>query len=445
MFNQLVQKHTVADANNVATPLHGTGGLFNEAGLENPLLSLVLSPSGIGPLLPAVASNFEDPRYGFLYSITDAAGTEPDDVCGDAITADLASAYLTADFGHVQRATKTIELATAAFRLNGADRADLQLLGAPGTPLNPEGAGSQYPQDVQTSDMLNNMFRAQMVAASHSMNREISTMVWSGDPTGASANGGYIPFNGLMNLVKTGIVNAVGGGAIPKADSLVVDAAYADVTVYDIVAKLRSIFTHLDTKAAGLIGPAEYAIAMRPELWDVISDIWPVLYGGEMASALLNDRSTTAAVDVIMDANSLVAARDAMKTSNTLVINGKARRVVPDHGLPLLQNSDDVSIPVGSWGSSIFIIPLSAGGFPLTYWEYLDYRVSLDYLRAVMPESDVFWSDGGRFFWTVGEEKTCIKFQVRTRPRIVLRAPHLAARIDDITWVKNDPVFPVPA
>lgn len=441
------QKHTAPDLNNVATPLHGSGGLFAVMGLENPLLSLVLSPMGVGDFLPAFPKTVTDPRYGFLYSIDDEAGSEPDNICDDAIAADLSSATLTTAFGHVQRATKTIELATAAFTLNADDSTDLMLLGAPGTPLNPQAAGTGYPTNVTTQDMLNNLFRAQMVAASYSMQRAINTMVWQGNPASATANGGYIPFNGILNLVKTGHTDAETAGAIPKADSIVVDAAYEDLessATFDIVKQLRSIITALDTKGMGLIGLPTYAICMRPELWDRLSDVWPIQYGGEMAAAMANDRSSTASVDIVMDANSLVAARDQMKASNTIVINGRTHLVVPDHGLPLNDNAADVSVPVGSWGSHIVIIPLSAGGIPLTYWEYLDWRVSMAYLQAIQAEGLAFWTDGGRFLWTSDQAKTCVKFQTRVRPRIVLRAPHLAARIDDITWVQSAVAFPTP-
>jgi len=422
MFQNLINK--AVDANNVATPLHGTGGLFSQSGLESDILSLVVSPQGIGQYLPAVPSNLETPYFGFLYAITADEGSEPSDVCGDAIVADLSSAKLTAAFGHVQRATKTIELATAQFRINNSDNVDMMLLGGPNTPLNPSDSGVQYPGDVSTTDMLNNMFRAQMVAASHSMAMELTTMTQYGDPANATANGGYIPFNGLDKLIKTGYQDAVTSTAIPKADSIVVDAA---------------VFSALTVRAANLFGGAQWAIVMRPELWDAVADIWPVLYGAEMAAAVADTN-----VSINMDANELVRQREAMKASKTIVINGVTYPVIPDHGMRLHQNSDDANIPVGSWGSDIFIVPLNAGGFTTLYWEYLDYRQSVGLLRAVTPMADAFWSDGGRFFWTVSEEKTCFKFQVRIRPRLILRTPHLAARIDDITWVKNAPAFDTP-
>jgi len=437
MFNNLVKKDV--DANNVATPLHGTGGLFAQSGLESDILSLVVSPQGIGPLLPAIPSNLETPYFGFLYAIADSGDDEPDDVCGDAPTADLSSAKLTSAFGHVQRATKTIELATAQFRINSSDNVDLMLLGGPNTPLNQANAGAEYPSDVTSTDMLNNLFRAQMVVASHSMNMELNTMTWQGNPANATANGGYIPFTGLDSLIKTGYQDAVTTTAIPKADSIVVDAAYADIGSYDIVGQLRAVFTALENRVSNLFGSAEWVLVMRPELWDKLADVWPVLYGAEMAAAI-----SDANVSLNMDANELVRQREAMKASKTIVINGVVRNVVTDHGILLEDSGDDASIPAGSWGSDIYVLPLRAGGMAATYWEYLDYRESVALLRAVNPASDAFWSDGGRFFWTVSEEKTCFKFQVRVRPRVILRTPHLAARVNNITWDKNAPALLLP-
>jgi hypothetical protein len=77
---ELIMKHTAGNTNAVQL-LHGPGGLFNTAGLENPFLSTVVRPLGLGPYLPAFPSTYTDPYYGVITEIVSNAESEPDYVC----------------------------------------------------------------------------------------------------------------------------------------------------------------------------------------------------------------------------------------------------------------------------------------------------------------------------------------------------------------------------
>ena len=116
-------------ADHTAQLLHGPGGLFNTPGLENPFLSTVVAPRGIGQYLPAYPTTFTDPRYGVITEILGGGEDEPDYICDDAPTGSMKGGTLSATFGRLQAATKDIDLGTIALTLNSADRTDLMLLG----------------------------------------------------------------------------------------------------------------------------------------------------------------------------------------------------------------------------------------------------------------------------------------------------------------------------
>lgn len=436
----LIMKHTAGNTNAIQL-LHGPGGLFNTAGLENPFLSTVIKPMGLGPYLPAYPTTYTQPYYGLVTEIISNAEAEPDYVCDDAPTGSMKSGTLSTTFGRLQQATKDIDLGTITQTLNNADRTDLMLMG---NLLSPDDAGSGHPAGINESNVLNNAIKAGMVTAAFTMGLKMNIMLWEGDPANASANGGHIPFNGLGKLVKTGYVDAVSGNVIPPADSAIVDGAWATLgTDADIVGMLRHLMAYLEHLADATVGGATFAICMRPKMWDAVSDVWHTLYNDEITAQI----GASTASRLVLDASQLTTQRDALKTNQLLPIGGKVYPVILDHGIHEIDATEDaVNLAGAELSSSIYVIPLTIGpGMPVTYWEYLDWRVT----QAMLSETGLtnainFWTDGARFVWTADQNKMCIKLQMRTEPRVVLRTPQLAARIDDLIYVPTSPIFRQP-
>jgi hypothetical protein len=436
----LILKHTAGTANAIQL-LHGPGGLFNTAGLENPFLSAVIKPMGLGPYLPAFPSVYTDPYYGLITEIISNGESEPDYVCDPAPTGSMKSGVLSTTFGRVQQATKDIDLGTITMSLNNADRTDLVMLG---NLLNPEDAGSGYPNQINEANVLNNAIKAGMVTAAFTMALKMNIMLWEGDPAAATTNGGHIPFNGLGKLVKTGYVDAQTGNVIPPADSAVMDGAFTTVgTDADIVGKLRHLMAYLEHLANATVGGATFAIVMRPKMWDVVSDVWHTKYTDEITAQI----GASTASRLILDASQLTAMRDELKTSQLLPIGGVVYPVILDHGIHEVDFAEDsVNLVAGELSSTIYVIPLTIGpGMPVTYWEYLDWRVTQSLLaESGLQNAIQFWTDAARFVWTAQQTRMCISLQMRTEPRIVLRTPQLAGRIDDLIYVPTAPVFRQP-
>lgn len=425
LLKQSVQKHTAGNEA-TANALRGPGGIFSTPDLDRNIISTVVQPKGIGALLPAVPSNVNSTYYGLLTSIEDASGTEPDEVCDNALTADLKSGMLATPWGRLQTKTETIELGEAILFNSGVGASDLQLMGSL--------LGDSYVHpNVSEDNVLNNQITAQMVAASFSLGRKFNRLVWQGNPANATTGGGYKPATGFNLLVKTGHIDAETSAALPAADSTIVDGDFGEIgaasSPYDIVGELRGLMGYLESVADDTVNGATFAIVMRPEVWSLVSDVWAAGYASELAGSV-------GGASLNIDAAALMSARDNMKTSKMLPIGANVYPVVTDNGIKQLTNADDgTNIPVGSYSSSIFIIPLTvAGGLPVTYFEYLDWTLAEGFLRqaSVDPTAVAFWTDSGRFIWTGAQKRTCLDFQVRVDYRLILKAPHLAARIDDL-------------
>jgi len=435
-----------------AQQMHGNGGLFSTPGLENPFISTVIKPKGIGPLLPAYPSNQTSPLYSFITGIDADAGWPADgildiEICGNAPGGFIANGHLTATFGRLQAGTKTIDLGSISQVLNNSERTDLMLMGGL---LPQEQAGLGYAANVNESNVLNNVIQSEMVAASWVLSYQFGKMTWAGNPASKKKDG-YIPFNGLERLVKTGHVDAIGGNAMPVVDSLIVDAANAKVDAYAISQQLRSIFAYLNDKAESTVDGATFVLVMRPKMWEALSDVWSQKYVNEWTSLIASGAgagtgaASETASRVVLDAASLTAQRDALKASMTLPIGGKLYPVILDNGMTEVTGSGTSGVAAGSYSSSIFILPLTVGpGMPVLYWEYMDWNQSLAFAQqAGISDSLIFWTDGGRFVWTLDQSKMCIKLQTRTEPRLVLRTPQFAARIDNLVYAPLHP-FGVP-
>lgn len=435
-FNEFLQYKKDVAVGHTGTLLHGPGGLFNVSGLESDIISLHVRPRGLGQLLPAFPSNSTHPWFGFLTGFSDDVGNEPVNICDDAPSGYIKGGTLTARFGRVQRGTNTINMGETLFQLNSGETLDFQLIGGPFTGENPNGLFSPPATGGNPSDVLNSVTMAEMIGVGVRFERKIGRLTWSGDGSGANdtAGGGYKEFAGLDNLIATGYVDAEQNIAMPGADSVIRNFGYQDVTTANLVTELERIENYLfnldeDTG----VGPVTRVVAMRPMLWDVITRVWPVQYNTQLALAILSGQ-----MQYNLDAASLMNMREAMRASMTLTLNGRSYPVVTDTGIVELDNQDGVGLGLDEFASSIYFVPLRLGnGFPTTYWQYLDFTP----VTAVPPPANMltWWTDGGKWMWSYKSEYSCFKMKAELDPRLVLRTPHLAAKLQNVKYTNSLP------
>jgi hypothetical protein len=410
----------VANTVHDAVRLHGDTGLFSTPGLERDIISAHVRPYGIADKIPALPSVNEDPRFGSITGFSDDIGAEPLNACEDAPTGYMKGCNLTARFGMIRRDTNTVEMDKVMLRVNRGDFTDLVLRG------RVLGLSNVEPSGMNQGDILNIITMAEMVGVAVRTERKLVKQIWQGSV--------LVPneFPGLDLQIATGIVDADTGIPCPALDSDVKNFAYGDVGASsDIVTYLSSMEWYLRNLAYTTgVDPVEWVIAMRPELWFELSAIWPCAYHTNKCGGAVDGTST-----VMIDGRENTTERDAMRNGLYIHINGNRYNVIPDVGIYEKNSVNDANLIPGEYASSIYFLPLTiGGGFPVLYREYVDYRRAAPDISLLRGKEDFFWTDAGVYSWAIEQIKWCYKMALKTEQRIVLRAPQLAGRIDDIKY-----------
>jgi len=405
------------------TPLHGSGGIFAVPGLERDILTAHMRPYGITTLLPRIPTVFVDPRFGSVTGVTAASGSQPDHACDDAPTSYLKGCNLTARFGRIRYDTATIDMNDVMLRLNRGDFTDLILRG------NLLGMTGLTPSGLTESQILNVTTMAEMVMVGVNFERELNRQLWQGVTTVANE------FPGLDVQIATGQRDADTGTLCPALDSDVKNFGYDLVCGdnRDIVEYMSSMMWYLNDIAERTgLAPVKWIIAMRPGLWHELSACWPCRYNTYRCS--VRDTSSIDAVPSI-DAADMTAVRDAMRNGMYIDIEGVRYPVITDTGIHEMNPADNANILPGQYASSIYAVPISIqGGFQTTYLEYVDYRQAQPDVSLLKGMEEFFWTDNGFYSWALEQIKWCYKLAAKTEDRVVLRAPHLAGRIDAVKY-----------
>lgn len=408
------------------TELHGNGSLFGSQPVERDVITAHVRPlPGITSVLPLIGTVYENPRFASITGFTDVVGSEPAEPCDDAPSGYVKSCNLTAQFGRVQRDTQTIDWDRVALLKNRGDFTDLVLRG------RMLGLTDLSPITAESSDILNVVTKMEMVIAAVAMERLLVNHVWQGNPANNNAGGGYAEFPGLDRQIATGQVDADTNVACPALDSDVKNFAYDLVggTGRDIVEYLSMLEFYLRNNAARMgLEPVQWVVVMRPELWFELSAVWPCRYLSNRCA------TSTGTNPIVINDNVNVSLRDEMRNGLYIDINGNRYQVILDVGISEETNITSGNVGLGQYASSIYFVPITIlGGFPVTYREYLDYRMGAPDM-ALLRGKENFWTDNGVFSWAFEDEKWCYKLSVKTQQRVVLRTPQLAGRIDDVLY-----------
>ena len=439
LFQRALETKEQKAVSNVQTAnqLHGNGGLWAVAGLERDVITAHIRPKGIATELPLFSTVNEDPRFGILTGYTDPTGAEPENACDDAPAGFVKGCTLTARFGMTRRDTQTIEFDKVMRKAHRGDFTDLRLRG------RVLGLTNLEPRSLNESQILNIITMSEMVTAGVNAERKLVKEIWQGT-FGVSTE-----FPGLDDQIVTGHVDADTNTACPAVDSDIKDFAYDDVegggrSIVEYLSMLEW-FIFFNAERMGL-APMTAALVMRPELWQVLTEIWPCQYNtAKCATSLIGDASR-----VVIDGRENIAQRDSMRQSMTLDVNGRQYPVIIDDGIFESDSTNDANLLAGEYASTIYFVPLTiVGNFPVTYREYLDYNdaVADANVSLLMGRQD-FWTDGGVYSWAIEQQKWCYKLSLKTEQRIILRTPQLAGKIQNIKYVplqhlrSSDPASP---
>jgi hypothetical protein len=416
---------------------HGPGGRLTFPGVDPIIFNAMMGSESILSQFPTSPSLYTDPTYYTLTGVTGDTGSEKEAVCDNAPEAGLMKACLTHSvFGRYERATQQLEINRLGQRIDRADPIDLRLIGSP---LDQAGFFNSGPQDPATpGDLLVNEVSRKFWERNVSMYRLLSRQLWTGNPTNNSGGGGYKELTSLPLLINTGYVDAETGVACPAVDSYVATfgSNRIDAVGSQIVAAITNVVHQLKHRSyrAGL-GPVRWVIAMRHTLFYELTAIWPCSYLSFRCATSPGMIENTQMRGVI-DAQDAVRFRDEMRAGKYLLIDGERFEVVTDDGIPELNgNNSGGAFPAGCFRSDIFFIPMSVAGQAVTFLEYFQYQNPS--IQDALGNMILGRIEGPWITWP-RQVNLCIQWQSKIEPRLVLRTPWLAGRLDNVVYCPVD-------
>lgn len=430
----------------VGTPagpyMHGPGGLFGVSGLEKPVISTRVQPRGLASVLPWKSNDSMYPLFPYITGFKADTGTNPTGVCDPGMVAGVIKGCLqTAQFGRFTRMTNPLERNRLGQRINRGEFFDLNFVN---NPLGPDDLGSITPSTTNGGLDLNNEVLSRFVQVGVSFQNLLIQKLWSGNPANNSGplndptTGGYLEFPGLDILIGTAKYDALTGTACPSLASVIENFGYGLITDLasgvDIVAQAVNAFRQVRHNAdrMGFTSP-KWIVALREELFYQLTALWPC----SMITSGCIFRTTNGTVIQNVDAAGQYAMTQSMRAGRYLTFDGVDVDVVFDDGLTESVNGDGGSalIGAGQYASDMVILPLSASGMQLTYWEYFPYDTPGGAMSMIGPNRGDFWTDGGKFLWAhLSPQMWCEQWAAKIEPRVILQAPQLAARINHIRY-----------
>jgi len=363
---------------------------------------------------------------------------QPDAVCDDApIAGVLKACTMTASYGRLSKATREINRTRIGRVNNRGETTDFAL-------ANPAIADDPFlPSNIPMTpgNWINREITTRFFEAGMGFQRMLSPLVYTGDPSNNSANGGRQQFEGFDLIYNTGKVDALSQVACPGMDALVLDNDSTNVEEADangvfIYEHIESVMRYLRANARKMaLDPVEWVISMREDLFFELSDAWPLQqYIKTIAQInVLNGAGAgTDGANLNFNGAEVNAMRESLRNGRFLPIDGQVVPVVLDDGIAETTNAGNAS----EYLSDIYFHPVTVlGGVPVLYWHFFNYdNAQGREFDALMGGGTSFTTDGGRFYWASKFLNGCMSMQWVVEPRIMQHTPYLGARISDVAY-----------
>lgn len=409
----------------------GPGGLLNLPGVNQQWISLVMQPQGLGSQIPAHASMYANPEWGYITGFTGATGLQPVTVCDDAPQPGaIVTGTQTSHFGLYRFDTKPVALNRVGLMNNAADTIDFTLLNGPLAPmfrnLMPSNVGvPNFPQMVNPKLLV----ASRMADVAREFAFKLAQQVFYGDPNCAecSTQGGYLEFVGLDKIIQTPKVDARYGTPMHLLNADIKNFNYWDVTRnggQDLVNALSYIVkTRKEIARKTNMGQVTWKFVMKEVAFNEIAKVWPCAMA---ANGCLVAPNGIAEVSVVSSLDQQYAMRLDMLNNQYLPIEGFPYPVVFEDALI---EEDRGS---GAVASDIYFLPFTVrGGMEVLFWEYLDYSQGaiLGAQQGRYGPGTFFTDDGQFLWWNKPNNNVCIQLGSMTERRIVLLTPNLAGAL----------------
>ncbi len=425
-------KHDASGTPTSTGYIHGPGGLLSYPGVDPDVFHTVVGAKGILGQLPVRPARDTNPLFSVITGVGDDSGAEKTEVCDPAPTAGILSAcMLSSVFARYERATPELEINRLGQRTDRSDPMDLRLVG---TPLADSAAFLSGPAAQGTpGNLLQNEVAQRMWELGVSLHRLLSRQLWTGNP--ANNNGdAYRELTSFPILVNTGHADVLTNTSCPSIDSDVKDFDYADVATAgsDLVNALTYIFrTRRSLAERTGVTPVRWVLVMREELFYEVSAVWPCAYLTYRCSFGDNE-----AARLLVSGDEQTKLRIAMREGRYLMIDDQQVEVVFDDGIPMQTSTSggtgSGNVPNGAFASDIYLIPMSIlGGRAVTYLEHFDYS-NPDIRSAIAGLEPGAYTVDGPWITTTRRSIWCFNWQTKIEPRLILRTPWLAGRLQNV-------------
>lgn len=420
--------------------LHGSGGLFNRRDRANPVFSTIMGPlMGVAEALPVYnGSRFLNEEFGgtdaaFDSLITGQTAGQLDDFanqptapCQDGPVGGLLKfCTMVNTHGNYKMSTRELEIDRAG---RVADMVDAMTVQVANT--FPKGLFATPSDAPSLGNAVNNELAARIFEMTLAFQRMFAPRVFTGSP--ANNNGEKRDIVGLDIHINS-------GNKIDSTSQSICTAANSDVKNFGnaIVGSATNIMRYIEMADAFVVykarrqglGTPEYIIAMRPEMWMEISEIIPI----QKFQKVLATINVVTNGRAVVDARSAYEERDVIRNSMMIPVNGRMIRVVLDDTIPETSLGNLSGIP--TYSSTIYGIPLTVlNGFPVTFWEWFNHGNAQEMFIQQRAAGLTWVTDGGMFRWFSDFSKGCLKLNAKFTPRLRMRTPQLAWRINNVAY-----------
>lgn len=408
---------------------HGPSGVFNVPGVNRDLWMVTPRPLGISSYLPMVSTQYMYERFELVMPVTAGTGSEPANDCAPGPNPGKATVgFQNFPFGKVIRTTEAVDVNRLGQLNNNAEPIDLRI-------VNQMADSSPWiPDPARNANFINSELGLKYFTLGMEFERVAEADMFTGNHANNSpATLGRLYPDGLDILINTGKIDAVYGSPLTGLDSLLINwnnGFYnGNVSLngqsVDIVTTISATMNYLIARArltASL--PAQWAIAMRYDLFYALTALWPCSY-------LTNGCTTTGTNLIAVNGAEQVAMRDEMRQPGNefLWVNGVKYPV-------WISDQITESTTSGRRVSGIYIIPISAVGKVVTYNEFFDFnngQIS-EWDNAVGPNRRRWTSNNGLYYWTFDQTQYCDTVTAKTQYRLIMRRTDLAARIQNVGY-----------
>ena len=427
-----VLKHDVNDPSPSIQVPHGqwfdqnTGGLFTRPGSVPDMYHTVVQPDGsqfVNALFSGL-TNVLNPEYSVLTGVNDIQGSAAADACSPGPNAGEAKlGIFRQQFGLAKIETQQGDLLQMGSRINNADM-DKML-------LHPAQVQSVFTPSVINGRNINTTAGLAMFRLGVEIQRQLHNILFTGTQGSAGGAGSMWieEFDGFDNLVVENPTDVL-GNTIAAASSKVVNWASADVSGTlsgdDIVQVISSLCHYVNTLAAQTNLPHGGVIVTHPDLFYNLTAVWPCSYITDRCSV-----DSSSGERLTASAEATTNMRNEMRNGSFLWVNGMR--------IPVVQISSVARTATGGgMNSPIYFIPLTALGRKVTYIEGFDFNnADIREFANLAPDASARYDiqNGGLYAVASRQSDFCMEWVFAMRPRLVMRTPWLAWRIENVNYV----------